>query len=93
MTHRDWEIPSDFEWEEPSPAPPPKAEFYCRDANGNLVEAGLYFQKYTESILADTEWPAKMAQRKQTKQERKAERDKRLAERRERKRQRSEKPS
>src|SRR6266478_5678441 len=37
---------------------PTKTEFYCRDANGELVEAGLYFDKLYERLLADPAWHA-----------------------------------
>ena len=82
---------SDFEWtpagngvEEPPPAPAlaVKTTFYCRDENGQLVEAGLYFEHLYEKRMNDPAWWEEQRRKQAAKAER---RKARLAERRQRK--------
>jgi len=80
--------PGDYEWTrvqppaEPTPTAPMETEFYCRDANGQLVEAGEFFKRYAEGLLADPRWQAENERRAKEKAARSQARLERIEERR-----------
>ena len=75
------------------PAPKVETVFYCRDENGQLIEAGLFFERLWDKRLADPVWMAAFHKENDRKQAEKAARRKareeRLAERRKRKEKRT----
>jgi len=81
--------PEDFEWihvndvETPAPTKP---EFYCRDADGNLVEAGEFFKRKYDALLATPGWLEELTKKNmEAKEARQRAREARIAERRRRK--------
>src|SRR5438552_8102690 len=86
----------DYEWgrvAEPPPLrpqtmQPTETTFYCRDEKGQLVEAGLYFQRRFDALMADPAWHAENERKAAEKADRKRAREARLAELRQRKEQR-----
>jgi hypothetical protein len=69
----------------PAAPKPTKPIFYCRDENGQLVEAGLYFERLFDARLADPAWHAEQERKLAEKAERRRQREERLAERQKRK--------
>jgi hypothetical protein len=100
--------PSDYEWQDTvQPAPeletqtvqpstptkPIGTTFYCRDADGNLVEAGLYFQRRFDALMVDPAWIADQARRQEERAARNQARLDRIAERQKRKLERKGNPA
>jgi hypothetical protein len=85
---------ADYEWtpaETPAqtaqPAKPTRSEtiFICTDpVTGEKVEAGEFFKRYTEKLLADPQRLAKIQRKREEKAARRQAREERLAERRRR---------
>ena len=89
---------SDYEWQSaetpesvqsapPPPAPTPaKSTFYCTDENGELVEAGEFFRRRFDTLLATPGWlEEQQRKREEAKQEKQRRREERLAAKRQRK--------
>jgi len=74
----------DYEWfPVETPAEPTKTEFYCRDENGELVEAGLVFKRKYDALLATPGWLEELTKKNmEAKEARQRAREARIAERR-----------
>ena len=76
---------SDYEWQavpEQSPAQPAPAKttFYCRDENGELIEAGEFFRRRFDALLATPGWlEEQQRKREEAKQEKQRRREERQA--------------
>ena len=62
-------VPAPVTADQPAKPAPVKTEFYCRDANGQLVEAGEFFRRKTDAMLADPNWQEKLAEENRVRKE------------------------
>jgi hypothetical protein len=78
----------DFEWTPIEEMPTPtKTEFYCRDENGVLVEAGEFFKRKYDALLATPGWLEELTKKNmEAKEARQRAREERIAERKRRER-------